>query len=150
MWHCGLVRESRSNKYSNNVTLQPTIKGNFYTWSDFIAEYSLCIETTFVYEPDSKRRRYFVRVGKFRGKAFTVVNQPATKFKYNTIRDRQRLLISSVAADDSVSLSSTERPMTISPADSTFQQQQDVHSSSYMYTNYCSTTNSDMDMNLLQ
>jgi hypothetical protein len=142
MRHCGLICKSRSKKYSNNITLQPAIEGNFYTWSDFIAEYSLCIETetTFV--------RYFVRVGKFRGKAFTVVNQPATKFKYNTIRDRQRLLISSVAADDSVSLLSPERPMTISPADSTFlQQQEDVYSSSYVDSNYCSTTNSDMDMN---
>jgi hypothetical protein len=41
MQHCGLVCESRSNKYSNNITLQPAIEGNFYTWSDFIAEYSL-------------------------------------------------------------------------------------------------------------
>jgi hypothetical protein len=65
MRHCGLVRESRSNKYSNNITLQPAIEGNFYTWSDFIAEYSLCIKTTFVYELGSKRRRYFVCVGKF-------------------------------------------------------------------------------------
>jgi hypothetical protein len=38
--------------------------------------------------------------------------------------------------------------MTISPADSTFlQQQEDVHSSSYVDSNYCITTNSDMDMN---
>jgi hypothetical protein len=106
-----------------------------------------CIETTFLFEPGSKRRRYFVRVGKFHGKAFTVVNQPATKFKYNTIRDRQRLLISSVAADDSISLLSPERPITISPADSTIQQQEDVHSSSYVDSNYCSTTNSEIDMN---
>jgi hypothetical protein len=123
--------------------LQPIIEGNFYTWSDFIAEYSLCIETTFIYEPSCKTRRYFVRVGKFQGKSFTVVNQTATKFKYNTIRDRQKLLIFSIAADDSVSLLSTERPITISPADSTCQQQQDINSN----TNYCSTMCSDMDMN---
>ena len=96
MLHCGLIREAHSKKFKT-TSLVPSVEtkgcGTQYTWTDFISEYSLNIETSFIYETGNKLRTYFIRVGSFESASerFMIWDQVRgkMKFKYSTIRDRQ-------------------------------------------------------------
>jgi hypothetical protein len=111
MLYCGFIIETKSNKYKT-ITMAPSIESKLYggyTWTDFIHEYRLNIEISYIIEAPSKMRLYFICVGSFEkaGSPFTIWDQvwASIKFKYHTLRDGQKELIAAVGKDSPVLLS---------------------------------------------
>lgn len=118
MQKCGLINTTKSNRYKT-VTVNPSIESKnsngSYTWSDFISEHRLNIELSYIFEQNnSKKKVYFIRCGSFEeGRSrFTILDQirAAMTFRYNTLRDRQRDLIASLANESFSPLDTTISP----------------------------------------
>jgi hypothetical protein len=110
---CGLIREAKNNRLKT-VNLVPSIEsmGHQYSWADFIAENMLNIETSYIYPDGSKIKTYFIRIGRFATQRFTILDQinGSMKFKFTTMRDRQKSFIESVAREEIAFLSSPISP----------------------------------------
>jgi hypothetical protein len=78
MLQCRLIKENKSKKWKT-IHIKPCIDimGNYssYSWSDFIAEYKLNIETSYICIEGAKV--YFICIGSFAcaTKPFTVLDQ---------------------------------------------------------------------------
>jgi hypothetical protein len=103
MLQCSLIRETRSNR-TKAVNIVPSIETKNYSWADFISEYKLNIEISFAFLEGSKTKTYFIRVGSFSSTMhrFTILDQISAgmKFKYTTIRDRQRNLVEAIGREE--------------------------------------------------
>ncbi len=117
MLQCGLVKQNVSKRWKT-VQLVPCVEGgghyysSSYSWSNFIAEYLLNIEISYVHLDSSSKKTYFIRIGSFSaGKCFTALDQihAGMKFKYTTIRDHQRILVEAIAREEISLLSSCSR-----------------------------------------
>jgi hypothetical protein len=100
MLQCSFIRQAKNNRLkTDNLVPSIELMGHQYSWADFIAENMLNIETTYIYRDGSKRKTYFIRIGRFSTERFTILDQinGSMKFKYTTIRDRQKSSIESVA-----------------------------------------------------
>jgi hypothetical protein len=90
------------------LLLNPSCMGG-YTWTDFIHEYWLNIEISYIIEAPSKKRLYFIHVGSFEkaGSPSTIWDQvwASMKFKYHTLRDHQMEFIAALGKDLPVLLS---------------------------------------------
>jgi hypothetical protein len=109
MVKCGLISSVKSNRYktvSMVPSIERTVANNHYTWDDFISEHRINIEISYIVDSRGKKV-YFIRCGSFEqgSSRFTIQDQirASMKFKYNTLRDRQRELIA-LLGDDSLSL----------------------------------------------
>jgi len=100
------------------VQLVPCVEGggnyysSSYSWSNFIAEYSLNIEISYVHLDSSSKKTYFIRIGSYSaGKRFIALDQihAGMKFKYTTIQDRRRILVEAIAREEISLLSSCSR-----------------------------------------
>jgi hypothetical protein len=121
MLQCGLIHRTKSNRH-NVVTMNPsiesTVTNKYYTWSNFMTEHNLNIEVSYIIW--NKKKTYFIRCGSFEQgtSRFTIWDQIRTsmKFKYNTLRDRQKEFIASLRE---VSLSLLVASPVIPPATET-------------------------------
>jgi hypothetical protein len=111
MLQCGLIKENKSKKWKT-IHIKPCIEmGNYssYSWSNFIAEYKLNIETSYICIEGAKV--YFICITSFAcaTKLFRVLDQihGGMKFKYTTIRDRQKTFIEATAKEEIFLLSSS-------------------------------------------
>jgi hypothetical protein len=72
----------------------------------FYSKQKLNIETSYIYPDGKKKKKYFIHVSSFesdgKSKSFTILDQihGERKFKYTTIRDRQKTFIEAIAQEE--------------------------------------------------